>query len=70
MKRLMIPAVAIVVVAAAALMLRSPSPSIDISAGAAAMPLLQELHAAVGVNNLPVLEIEDQALVYPGQTKP
>lgn len=28
------------------------------------MPPLQELHAAVGVNKLPVQEIEDQSLIY------
>jgi hypothetical protein len=72
MKRLMIPAFAIIVVAAAAaIMPRSTSTSIDISAGAAtAMPPLEELYAAVGVNELPVQEIEDQSLVYPAHTKP
>lgn len=69
MKRLMIPAFVILVFAAAAIMLRS-SPTIDISAGAAAMPPLQELHAVVGVGKLPVQEIEDQSLVYPVPTKP
>ena len=70
MKRLMIPAFALIVVAATALMLRSPSASVDISAGTAAMPSLQELHASAGINRLPVQEIEDQSLVYPTQTKP
>ena len=70
MKRVMVPAFAIIVFAAATIMLRSPSPSIDILGGAAAMPPLRELHAAVGVNKLPVQEIEDQSLVYPSRTKP
>jgi hypothetical protein len=71
MTRLMISSFAIiVVVAAAAIMLRSPSASIDILATTSAMPPLHELHAAVGVNKLPVQDIEDQSLVYPTQTKP
>ena len=70
MKRLLVPGFAIIVFAAAAIMLRPASPSIDISEGAAAMPPLQDLHAAVGVNKLPVQEIEDQSLVYPSRTTP
>jgi hypothetical protein len=69
MKRLMIPAFALVVLAAAAIVLRS-SPSIDIAVGAAAMPPLHELHAGVGVSTLPVMEIEDQSLVFTTTTKP
>lgn len=46
MMRLTIPAFVIVLLAAATILLRSPSPSADISSGTAAMPSLQELHAA------------------------
>jgi hypothetical protein len=59
--------VALVVVAAGTLRLRSPS--IELSAGTAAMPSLQELHTASGVNTLTVQETEDQALVYPTVVK-
>ena len=61
-KRLMICAFAAVALvgAAAAAMLRSPSTAL--SAGTAAMPSLQERHAAAGVNK----EIEDQSLIFPG----
>jgi hypothetical protein len=69
MKRVVIPALAILVLAAAAIVLRS-SPPIDIAAGVAAMPPLHELHATVGMNKLPVQDIEDQSLVYPVPTKP
>jgi hypothetical protein len=33
------------------------------------MPSLQELHATAGIHNLPVQEINDQALVYTAQEK-
>lgn len=69
MKRLMIPAFAVLVFAAAVVMLRSPT-AIDIVDAAAAMPPLHELHAMVGVNKLPVQDVEDQSLVYPVPTKP
>jgi hypothetical protein len=68
-KRLMICAFAAVALfgAAAGAMLRSPST--ELSAGTAAMPSLQELHTAAGVNKLPNQEIEDQALIFPGVAK-
>jgi hypothetical protein len=63
MKRLMIGAfAAVALVAAATAMLRSPSTKL--SAGTAAMPSLQELHTAAGVNKLPNQEFEDMSLVY------
>jgi hypothetical protein len=64
MMRLTIPAFVIVLLAAATILLRSPSPSADISSGTAAMPSLLEFHAAVGVHELPVQEIEDQSLIF------
>ena len=68
MKRQMISALAtIALVAAAAAMLRSHST--ELSAGTAAMPSLQELHTAAGVNKLPNQEIEDHALMFPGMAK-
>jgi hypothetical protein len=68
MKRQMISALAtIALVAAAAAMLRSHST--ELSAGTAAMPSLQELHTAAGVNKLPNQEIEDQALIFPNAAK-
>jgi hypothetical protein len=69
MMRLTIPAFVIVLLAAATILLRSPSPSADISSGTAAMPSLQELHAAVGVHKLPVQEIEDQSLIFTAPAK-
>ncbi len=45
--------------------LRSQPGSIELSAATAAMPSLLELHAAAGVNNLPMQDMEDQSLVYP-----
>jgi hypothetical protein len=68
-KRLMICAFAAVALfgAAAAAILRSPST--ELSAGTAAMPSLQELHTAAGVNKLPNQEIEDHALIFPGVAK-
>jgi hypothetical protein len=33
------------------------------------MPPLHELHAMVGVNNLPPQEMEDQSLVFPTAAK-
>jgi hypothetical protein len=68
MKRQMISALAtIALVAAAAAMLRSHST--ELSAATAAMPSLQELHTAAGVNKLPNQEIEDQALIFPNAAK-
>ena len=43
--------------------------STELSAGTAAMPSLQELHTAAGVNKLPIEEFEDMSLVYPTKTK-
>ena len=68
MKRLMIAAFAVVaLIAAATTMLWSHSTKP--SAATAAMPALQELHTAAGVNKLPIEEFEDQSLVYPTVTK-
>jgi hypothetical protein len=69
MKRLTICAFAAVALlgAATAAMLRAPSA--ELSAGTAAMPSLQELHTAAGVNKLPDQEIEDHALIFPGVAK-
>ena len=69
MKRLMIiPTLAAVALIAAAIAMHR-SPSTKLSAGTAAMPALQELHTAAGVNKLPIEEFEDQSLVYPTVTK-
>ena len=68
MKRQMISAlVTIALVAAAAAMQRSPPT--EVSARTAAMPSLQELHTAAGVNKLPIEEFEDMTLVYSTVTK-
>jgi hypothetical protein len=40
------------------------SHSTKLSAGTTAMPSLQELHAAAGVNKLPTEEFEDMSQVY------
>jgi hypothetical protein len=68
MKRLMIPAFAAVALIAAATGMQW-SRSNKLSAGTAAMPSLQELHTAAGVNKLPVEEFEDMSLVYSTPTK-
>jgi hypothetical protein len=68
MKRLMISAfTAVVLIAATTAMLWSHSTKL--SAGTAAMPSLQELHTAAGVNKLPIEEFEDMSLVYSTATK-
>ena len=67
-KRLTISAFALVALVAAALAIHR-SPSAEISAGTAAMPSLQELHTAAGVNQLPNQEIEDQSLIFPNIAK-
>ncbi len=67
--RLTIPALAAIVLVAAIAMMRWPSTSIELAAGTAAMPSLQELHATAGIHNLPVQEIDDQALVYSAREK-
>jgi hypothetical protein len=70
MKRLMISAFAVVALFAATTATAMLwSPSTKLSAGTAAMPALQELHTAAGVNKLPIEEFEDQSLVYPTVTK-
>jgi len=70
MKRLMISAFAAVVfLAVATTMLWSHSPSIDRPVGPVGMMSLQELHAAAGVNKLPIERFEDQSLVYSIATK-
>jgi hypothetical protein len=62
MKRLMISAfAAVALIAAATTVLRSRSPSTDRAAG---MMSLQELHAAAGLNELPIEDFEDMSLVY------
>jgi hypothetical protein len=68
MKRLMISAFAAVALLAAATAMQW-SHSNKLSAGTAAMPSLQELHTAAGVNKLPVEEFEDMSLVYSTATK-
>jgi len=65
MKRIMISAMVFVALIGVAFALRSRPASIELSAATAAMPSLLELHAMVGVNNLPMQETEDQSLVYP-----
>ncbi len=68
MKHLMIPVFALVaLIAAAAAMVWHPSTKL--SAGTTAMPSMQELHTAAGVNKLPIEEFEDMSLEYPTATK-
>jgi hypothetical protein len=70
MMRLTISAIAaIVLVAAVVTVMRWPSALVELASGTAAMPSLQELHATAGIHNLPVQEIDDQALVYTAQGK-
>jgi hypothetical protein len=70
MMRLMITALAFVaVIAGSSILLRSRSSVIELSAGTAAMPSLPELHAAAGLQKLPVQDIEDQSLIYPTAEK-
>ena len=70
MKRSMISAfAAIALLAAAITMLWSHTSSTELSAGTAAMPSLQDLHTAAGVNKLPNQEIEDQSLIFPSIAK-
>jgi hypothetical protein len=57
---------AVALFAAATAMLRSLST--ELSAGTAATPSLQELHAGGGVNKLPIEDFEDMPLVYPTVT--
>ncbi len=68
MKRLLIPAfAAVALIAASAGMLWSHPTTLP--AGTAAMPSLQELHTAAGVNKLPIEDFEDQSLVFSTATK-
>jgi hypothetical protein len=67
MKRLMICAFAAFALFAVASAMRYPST--ELSAGTAAMPSLQELHTAAGVNKLPIEDFEDMSLVYSTVTK-
>jgi hypothetical protein len=69
MIRLTILAFAAILFVAVMIMMRWPSTSVELAAGTAAMPSLQELHATAGIYNLPVQEIDDQALVYTAQGK-
>jgi hypothetical protein len=68
MKHLMIPVFALVaLIAAAAAMVWHPSTKL--SAGTTAMPSMQELHTAAGVNKLPTEDFEDMSLIYSTVTK-
>jgi hypothetical protein len=68
MKLLIVSAfAAVALLAAATVMLRSPPT--ELSAATAAMPSLQELHTAAGVNKLPIEDFEDQSLVFSTATK-
>jgi hypothetical protein len=68
MMRQMISAfAAVALIAAAAAMLQSPST--ELAAKTVAMPSLQELHTAAGVNKLPIEDFEDMSLVYSTVTK-
>ena len=67
MLRLVIPALAITMIAAAIMVQRSPSPTAELSTATADMPSLQKLHVAAEVHKLPLLEMEDQSLIFPGQ---
>ena len=70
MKRLLISAFAVfALLAAATTVLRSHSPAINFSAGTAGMMSVQELHAAAGLNKLPIEDFEDQSLVYSAAPK-
>jgi hypothetical protein len=64
MKHPMISAIAAVALLAVATMLWSHTPSTKVSAGSAAMPSLQDLHAAANVNKLPNQEIDDQSVIF------
>jgi len=60
---------AVALLAAATTMLPSRSPATSRASVTAGMMSLQELHAATGVNKLPIKEFEDQSLVYSTTTK-
>ena len=55
---------AVALLAAATTMLPSRSPATSRASVTAGMMSLQELHAATGVNKLPIEEFEDMSLVY------
>jgi hypothetical protein len=66
MKRPLISGLFVVaVIAVGADMMWSRSGTLELASATAAMPPLLELHATAGVNKLPMLEMEDQSLVYP-----
>jgi hypothetical protein len=68
MKRLLIPTFAAVALIGASTAILWSHPT-TLPAGTAAMPSLQELHTAAGVNKLPIEEFEDQSLVFSTATK-
>jgi hypothetical protein len=65
MRTVIVSIVFIALIGGAFGMLRSEPASIELSDATAAMPSLLELHKAAGVKNLPMLDMEDQSLVYP-----
>jgi hypothetical protein len=70
MKRLMVSAfAAVALLAAATTMLPWRSPATNRASVTAGMMSLQELHAAAGVNKLPIEVFEDQSLVYSATTR-
>jgi hypothetical protein len=65
MKRLMISAfAAVALLAAATTMMQSHSPATNRVSVTAGMMSLQEVHAAAGVNKLPIEEFEDQSVAW------
>jgi hypothetical protein len=70
MFRLVIAAFAIAVVASAIVIRRAPSTVAELSTATASMPSLRELHVAAGVDKLPILDMEDQSLIFPAREKP
>jgi hypothetical protein len=65
MKRSLISAFTVfALLAAATTALRSQSSATAVSVGPAGMMSVQELHAAAGLNKLPIEEFEDLSLVY------
>ena len=68
MRRLPIFAFAAVVLIAASAAILWSHPT-TLPAATAAMPSLEDLHTAAGINKLPIEEFEDMSLVYPTKTK-
>jgi hypothetical protein len=68
MIRSVISVVVIAVVLVVGTLLLRPHPQ-SIQLTAAAMPSLEELHAAAGVHQLPDQDIDDQSLIFPAKTK-